>query len=85
MFGSTKCGKCEGTLFKVETIEPMGSASKLIAVQCQKCGTPIGITTYYNPGTMLKNQKEEIEALGNRLSSIESTLRQIAAALQRRG
>jgi hypothetical protein len=84
MFGITKCGKCDSTQFKVKEIEPIDSAYKLIAVQCNSCGTPFGVTDYYSAGTLIKNQEKQMKEMSDRLAAMEHTLRQIAHALNQR-
>ena len=81
MFGLTKCGKCEGTSFKLQEMSPVGSAYKFFAVQCSSCQTPIGVTDYYNIGQLLKNQEKTIASLEQKLSHIEDSLNQIAHVL----
>jgi hypothetical protein len=82
MFGSTKCSKCEGAAFKIQEISPNGAAYKFYAVQCTSCQTPIGITDFYNLGNLLKQQEKAIADLDRKISSIQSSVGQIAHALQ---
>jgi hypothetical protein len=81
MFGSTKCGKCEGAAFKIQEISPTGGAYKFYSVQCTRCQTPIGITDFYNLGQLLKNQEKAITALGQKMDNLEYTVGQVAQAL----
>jgi hypothetical protein len=81
MFGSTNCGKCEGSSFKVQEISPAGSAYKMISIQCSACQTPIGIADYFNTGTLLTKQAKQIEDIEKKLSSIQNSVSQIAHAL----
>lgn len=84
MFAASKCGKCEGTMFKVVTQEPQGSNFKLNFVQCVRCSTPVGVLDYFNTGTQLEAQKKSIEDLNRRIGNIEHAINQIANALNRR-
>jgi hypothetical protein len=79
----TKCGKCEGAYFKIEEISPNGARYKFYAVQCTRCQTPIGVTDYYNLGSLLKGQEEEISKIQSQLGNLAHTVDQIADALDR--
>lgn len=81
MFGSTKCGKCEGSSFKLQEIEMQGAAYKMMSAQCTSCQTPFGITEYFNTATLLNKQAKEIAALEHKIDSIQSAVGQIARAL----
>lgn len=85
MFGSaqTRCGKCEGTVFATQEMEPQGAAHKFIAVQCQQCGTAIGVLDYYNLGTLLKTQAEQIAQLRTDLHEMSGRLGMLAHYVQR--
>jgi len=82
MFGSTKCGKCEGSSFKLQEIEMQGAAYKMMAAQCTSCQTPFALTDYYNVGQLLKNQEKAIADLGKKIAHVEGSVDQIAHALQ---
>lgn len=84
MLGFSTCAKCGGSMFKVVTQEPSGSAYKLNFVQCSSCNAPVGVLDYYNTGAQLDDHKKLIANLDSRLSSIEYTLQQVARALQNR-
>jgi len=81
MFGTTKCGKCEGGSFKIQEISPNGAAYKFYAIQCMGCQTPIGVTDFYNVGQMVKNQEKAIADLGSKLNQMSHTVDQIAYAM----
>lgn len=77
MFGFTKCGKCEGAAFKIQEISPQGAAYKFYTIQCTACQTPIGVTDYFNVGSLLKKQQKTIEELGSKLDAMAHILNQI--------
>jgi hypothetical protein len=81
MFGSTKCGKCEGAAFKIQEISPNGAAYKFYSIQCTSCQTPIGVTDFFNVGQLLKNQEKAMADLERKLDSLGSTVNQIAYVL----
>ena len=80
--GPPKCGKCEGTEFRTQEIEPQGAAYKLIAVQCQRCDTPIGVLDYFNLGTLIKAQEQQIAELRTDLQQVHGQLGMIAHYIQ---
>jgi len=80
MFGFTNCGKCENSAFKVNV---QGSNYKMFAVQCVSCGTPFGITEYYDNGSLLKKQEAAIEVLATKLDHLQGMVGQIAQAMRR--
>jgi hypothetical protein len=80
----SKCGKCEGTLFKVVTQEPTGSRYKINFVQCSRCSTPVGVLDYFNTGDQLEEQKKEIGQLKNAVANMDHMIRQIAQHLNQR-
>jgi predicted nucleic-acid-binding Zn-ribbon protein len=83
MFGfTTKCGKCENSAFKVQELNAQGANYKLFAVQCVSCSTPIGVMEYYDNGALLKKQEKAIAALEQKIDYIQSSVGQIAHALQ---
>jgi hypothetical protein len=80
-FGSTKCGKCDGSTFKLQVIEVQDAAFKMYAIQCTGCQTPIGVAPYYDSGALLKKQESTIATLATKLLQMENTVNQIARAL----
>lgn len=82
MFGTTKCGKCEGASFRVQEISPTGAQFKLFTVQCSSCQTPIGVMDFYNIGQLLKDQEKVIADLGKKLANIESSINQISRSMR---
>ncbi len=81
MFGSTKCGKCENSSFKLQQIEARDAAYKMFTIQCTSCQTPIGITDYYNVGSLVKQQEASIKELQSKLKNVEYIVTQIAHVL----
>lgn len=79
----SKCGKCNGMYFETVEKEPTNSAYKVIFVQCSSCGTPVGVTGYYNEGQLLKNQEQKTAELDSKLNQIQSYVQQIANAIRR--
>ena len=80
-----KCVKCETSVFGIQEISPSGGQYKMYAIQCISCQTPIGVTDYWNVGTLLKNQEKKMAELESQLSSIQSSVTQIARALKATG
>jgi hypothetical protein len=72
------CPKCEHLLFEIVTVEPSGSNYKMNLVQCSACGTPIGVTEFYDAGELLTEQAEKLEEMDKRLIRIERAVRALA-------
>lgn len=51
---SSTCVKCGGTSFETKEVEPRNSRYKLIFVQCSSCGGVVGVTEFFNIGSMLQ-------------------------------
>jgi hypothetical protein len=47
------CPKCDNARFQVSEIEPMNSNFKLMATHCTSCGAVVGVSDYYNIGTLI--------------------------------
>lgn len=85
MFSTAKCGHCGRSGTKIEMIEPRGSQYKQAAICCASCSSILGVTGYYDAGTMLKAQKNEIAALKQQLSQVDHNLRVLIDSMNRRG
>jgi predicted nucleic-acid-binding Zn-ribbon protein len=81
MFGSTRCGKCENSSFKVQEISPAGARYKMFTVQCSSCQTAIGVTDFFNLGSLLQDQEKKLKEMDGRLAGIEHSVHQIVQAL----
>ena len=80
----TKCSKCEGTTFRVQEMQPMGAAYKLMAVQCIKCSTPFGVTEFFNSGHLLKEQEKVLNEQAKRIKEMERMLQYLVQVQQQR-
>jgi hypothetical protein len=80
----SKCGKCEGTSFKLVTQEPSGSKFKLNFIQCSSCSTPFGVTDFFNTGAQMEAQNNELAAMKRQLATMENTLQRLLEAFNRR-
>jgi len=83
VFGTTKWGKCDGASFTVQAIEPSGAAYKQIAIQCTACRVPIGITGFYDAGSLIKKQEKTIADLQRTVNDIQQYVHQITHAMRR--
>jgi predicted nucleic-acid-binding Zn-ribbon protein len=81
MFGATSCGKCDGSSFKLHEVTVTGAAYRMYAVQCTSCGTPIGVTEFFDNGSLLKKQEKAIADLQSKVSGMSHTIDQIAHVL----
>ncbi len=78
----SKCQKCDSGMFEVVENSPSGSNFKIMFIQCSSCGTVIGTTDYYNVGSLLKDQEEQINNLNSRLSNVENSINQLVHAIR---
>lgn len=53
MLSTSKCPHCQKSGFETAVEEPKGSNFKIILVRCQWCKTVVGVTEYYNCGTLI--------------------------------
>jgi len=61
------CPKCNNRIFATQEYSPIGSAYKLIFIQCASCGTVVGVLDYYNIGTLIQKQNEAIRQIASHL------------------
>ena len=64
------CEKCGNHSFAVVEQEPAHSNFKWFFVQCQGCGTPVGVVDFYPNSTVINR----IEAIEKAITSLESTI-----------
>ncbi|MEM5500763.1 hypothetical protein WNY59_04080 [Ahrensia kielensis] len=83
MFSTAKCGHCGKTGTKVQEISPVGAAYKQMAVCCQSCSAILGVTGYYDSGTLLKQAERERAELSQKVQRLEQQLISISHRLQR--
>lgn len=78
----TKCGKCEGSMFKIQRGEPSGSAFAICYVQCSSCHTPVGVLEYGNSAAILEGVENKVNNVLSELRNIESTLQIIQSRIR---
>jgi len=64
------CGKCGNRFWKINMVEPCGSAFKLYFVQCAQCGTPVAAMEYSNICAMLSKQNDAIKQIAARVGVV---------------
>ena len=66
-------------------MSPASAAYKMFAIQCSNaaCQAAIGVTDYYNLGSLLKAQEKKLKEMEGQLSQIQSDVRKIAQAMRR--
>ena len=79
-----KCGHCGNVGTRLEEISPAQSQYKMMAVCCGSCSAILGVTDYFNTGTLLKNAEKERGKVETKIDQITHTVRQIADAVRRR-
>jgi hypothetical protein len=72
-----KCGHCGKSGTKIAEISPSGASYKQIAITCSGCSAILGVTDYYNVGTLLKQQEKEIAGLKTQLGNMQSGIQQM--------
>lgn len=83
MFTTAKCGHCGKIGTKIETIEPNGAQYKQTAICCMHCNSILGVTDFYNAGTLLKKAETERAAMSKKIGDLQSQLDQVLRALRR--
>jgi hypothetical protein len=73
----SKCPKCNNGFFELKSFEPRGARYKQNFIQCSMCGTPVGVVGFYDAGSLIKEQEEEIAELQKRLKVVEAYCRNI--------
>lgn len=56
----SKCPKCENTSFELAVAAPKGSTVKMYFVQCDKCGSVVGVTDYTDTEGILLKMAEKL-------------------------
>jgi hypothetical protein len=82
MLSIAKCGHCGKSGTKVAEIEPSGASYKQIAICCSWCSAVLGVTGYYDTGTLLKKAEKEQLELSKRISQMERQIHAILNALR---
>ena len=58
---TSKCPKCEGTVFETATYTPAGSSLALTFVQCASCGSVLGAFRGPDIGAEMSRMKAQVE------------------------
>jgi excinuclease UvrABC ATPase subunit len=80
----SSCPHCKGHTFEVQENSPQKSTFKQMFIQCTACGTVVGVTEYFNVGSLVTDQQKAIDGLAKRLGSIEHAINQIIHVLNSR-
>ncbi len=80
----SKCNACGGMSFELKEVSPHGSAFKMNFIQCQMCGTPFGVTEYFNSHSAIEKTQAHIKKLEDKISQMGNTLDQIVHVLNSR-
>ena len=59
----SKCIKCNGITFEMVENTPLNSNFKLMFVQCQTCGTVVGVLPYENAAELVRKLTKKIDSL----------------------
>ena len=80
---TSKFQKCSHTVFEVIENTPTGSKFKIDFVQCKSCGTPIAAIDFYNTGSLLIEQREQINNITKQLPAIQQALEYLVQNLNK--
>jgi len=80
----SKCLKCDNGTFELVIKDRIAGANvKLCFIQCSRCGTVIGTTSYFDPGLTTQQINEKVEKLEGRINDIDYNVRAIMQGLSR--
>ena len=57
---TSKCIKCDGTIFELKENEPSGSKVKFYFVQCRSCGGVVGAVEWWSPTLSLQRIEKKL-------------------------
>jgi predicted nucleic-acid-binding Zn-ribbon protein len=77
---TSTCPKCGGHGFEIIDHTPASATSPVSFIQCVACGSPIGVTEFYNAGYLVKKQEAVLEDFRRRLERIERDLAKLVSA-----
>lgn len=83
MFGLAKCGHCGNSGTKITEIEPNGARYKQSAIVCMHCSAILGVTGYYDTGSLVKGLEAKIAQLEQRAQQIDANLNNLIYQMQR--
>lgn len=67
---TSRCSRCEGTVFETATYTPKGSALDLTFVQCASCGAVVGAFRGPDIGAEMNRMKAQVEESFEGLKSL---------------
>jgi hypothetical protein len=82
MFSDTKCGNCRGSKFETVEASAANSFYKLFFFQCAQCKTPFAVTDNFSTAVLLDKQERKIDALGQQLLQLQTTVHRLVQTLQ---
>lgn len=82
-----KCPKCEHQSFALTELNVQGSRYRMYAVECSNytCHAVVGVTEYYDSGSLIKEQEKKLADLASQVSRIQRSVSQMEAYLSRLG
>jgi hypothetical protein len=82
MFSDTKCGNCRGSKFETVEASAANSFYKLFFFRCAQCKTPFAVTDNFSTAVLLDKQERKIDALGQQLMQLQTTVHHLVQTLQ---
>jgi predicted nucleic-acid-binding Zn-ribbon protein len=77
----SRCVSCKGTSFEISEANVSGTRFKLNFVQCALCGAVVGVTEFYNSGSIVKGIEAKVELLESYLLTVNKNISVIASVL----
>lgn len=79
----SKCGSCGGNSFGIAEQIPLGTQFKILFVQCNACGVPIGVTTASNVNKQINDLNARMDKLDSLIKTVNQNIQNIAQRLGR--
>lgn len=81
---NSKCHKCGMIgMFGLQEVSPINSKYKYIFIQCNGCGTPVGVVDYMHTNTSIEITNKKIEGLERKIDNLEHSLKNIINLLNK--
>ena len=73
----SKCPKCDATEFAMETISLKNSKTEVVAIQCEICGSVVGVIPDFNSQSAHNSLLDKIKNIDKNVNNIGNIVDQI--------
>lgn len=73
----SRCGKCEKSIFQIESITPIGSERAILCVICHNCNSIAGVLDHAEDEAEGVNLKVQFQILNKKLDTINQNIGQL--------